>query len=188
MGGDFCPAPRGHAGSFHASPASAPDESSRRKPKRGIRLPDGVHSVRIPLKKSGEHILLPVLVGGKGEKPLLADVAHGVSLNATTIAGLAASPRALRTRLGRGLSGPIEGRVDRLSGFLLGGHELRNLVVNLPDSEFENPRHMDSYNGNLGVKVLSRFEVTFDYKNQRMFLEPTPRTDTPSEWNNRDWS
>jgi len=108
--------------------------------------------------------------------------AHAVSLNRHSGAGLTLPAGAIEARVGRGMSGVMTGSVGRLAGFELGGHRLPGVVATFPDSAFENPRGLDSRDGNLGGGVLGRFNVTFDYAGRRMFLEPNHRFAEPYEW------
>jgi C-terminal processing protease CtpA/Prc len=72
--------------------------------------------------------------------------------------------------------------VGRIAALDLGGFELSNVVASYPISEHQNPGGMDSRNGNLGNDILKRFNVTFDYQQKRMLLEPNQRYDDPFEF------
>jgi hypothetical protein len=107
---------------------------------------------------------------------------HAVSLNATSSKSIVVPDGALRTRIGRGMSGEVLGRVGRVAGLDLGGIRLPNVIATFPDSMYENPRGLDSRNGNLGNGVLSRFNVTFDYPHRKMYLVRDQRFADAFEW------
>jgi hypothetical protein len=107
---------------------------------------------------------------------------HPVSLNATSNPAIVVPEDALRTRVGRGMSGPVAGRVGRIAGLVLGGHRLENLIATFPDPAHENPRGLDSRNGNLGVGALGRFNLSIDYHAKKLYLAPNHRFAEPFDW------
>ena len=80
----------------------------------------------------------------------------------------------IRSNIGMGLGGFIEGFVGRTPGIDIGATHLRDVVTNyqdfLPsmDSSYFNDR-----NGLLGNQVLSRYKIIVDYIQGRVFMEPT---------------
>jgi len=107
---------------------------------------------------------------------------HPVSLNATTDPAIQIPRDALTTRIGRGMSGEVRGRVGRIPGLELGGIRLTNVIATFPNPDHENPRGLDSRNGNLGSGVLGRFNITFDYPHQKIHLVRNQRFAAPFEW------
>ena len=65
----------------------------------------------------------------------------------------------------------------RVSSLELGPHRLTEIVTAFPD------RPQGSANGAIGMGILSRFVVTFDYVNQRMLLRPSSSFADPFEYN-----
>ena len=145
-------------------------------------------ATEVPLDLSGRIAYVPVgLVGPEGKVTplrLVLDIGamHAVSLNRHANPAIVVPLRSLATRIGRGMGGAMTGRVGRVAGIELGGHRLNSVVATFPDSAFENPRGLDSREGNLGIGALSRFTVTFDYAKQRMFVRPNARFQEPFEW------
>jgi membrane-associated protease RseP (regulator of RpoE activity) len=80
------------------------------------------------------------------------------------------------------MSGVMTGQVGRIAGLELGGFRLPGVVATFPDSAFENPRGLDSRDGNLGSGFLGRFNITFDFPGSRMFLAKNRRFADPFEW------
>jgi len=107
---------------------------------------------------------------------------HGISLNIGPGDEFEVPARAVRTLIGRGVSGEVHGQVGRIRGLDLGGVFLADVVATFPDGEHQHPRGIDSRNGNLGDGVLSHFNVTFDYAHKRMLLVPNDRFADPFEW------
>ena len=115
---------------------------------------------------------------------LVVDIgaSHAVSLNLDSTDAIAVPDRAIRTVLGRGVSGEVRGQVGRIRGLDLGGIALTDVVATFPVSDHQHPGGMDSRNGNLGDGVLKRFNVTFDYSRKKMLLIPNRQFGAPFEW------
>jgi len=107
---------------------------------------------------------------------------HTLSLNMDTIEQFAIPASNISRKIGHGVSGPVLGKVGRIDGLKLGGFAFENVVATFPISEHQHPGGMDSKNGNLGSGILKRFNVTFDYANKRMLLEPNKSFEAPFEW------
>ncbi|MFI5451501.1 aspartyl protease family protein [Pedobacter sp. UC225_61] len=74
--------------------------------------------------------------------------------------------------LGVGLSGEISGHIGRVKTLQIGRFQLKNVLTNFPKySDVVTKVRVKERNGNLGSEILSRFNVTFDYKNGNMYLE-----------------
>jgi hypothetical protein len=109
--------------------------------------------------------------------------AHNVSLNNSQNSDLSVPGGAIPTHIGRGLSGPMRGEIARISSFTLGGNTLKGVVATFPEAEHENPRGIDSLDGNLGIGLMSRFNFTLDYATKKMYLAPNKSFANPFEWN-----
>jgi len=107
---------------------------------------------------------------------------HTLSLNMDTIEQFAIPASTISSTIGRGVSGPVLGRVGRIGGLELGGFAFSDVVATFPISAHQHPGDMDSKNGNLGSGILKRFNVTFDYASKRMLLEPNNAFEAPFEW------
>lgn len=142
----------------------------------------------LPLTLRGNMPFVEVGVTLDGEASFNADVvvdlgaSHALSLNTAADERIRVPDPSLAATLGHGLSGPIDGRVARIDRLSLGGYELREVVTSFPVAEHQNPRGMDSLDGNLGNGALSRFTTIFDYEGGRMLLVPGERGDEPFEF------
>jgi len=79
--------------------------------------------------------------------------------------------------LARSLFGDIKGDIGRIDKLQLGGSSLQG-VVSIFVAGSSGIISVGS-DGNLGVKILRRFGVTFDYAGSRMLLEPTAAVSDP---------
>ncbi|HKW13186.1 MAG TPA: aspartyl protease family protein [Candidatus Krumholzibacteria bacterium] len=94
---------------------------------------------------------------------------------------LTAPPGSIRTPLGRGVSGRIEGSLGRVQKFEMGDVTFEHVIALFPDADYQNPGHFDFKDGFIGAELLTRFVVTFDYASKRMVLVRGQRFDEPFE-------
>ncbi len=127
---------------------------------------------------------LPGAAGADGTIRLVLDMGagHAVSLNPTSHDAITVPAGAINAQIGRGLSGAVRGHIGRVPAFELGGYRLDSVVATYPDAKHENPRGVDSRDGNLGMGVMSRFNFTLDYAAKKLYLEPNESFADPFEW------
>jgi predicted aspartyl protease len=82
--------------------------------------------------------------------------------------------------LGAGLSGPVNGLVGRIKEFKIGNLKLKNVVTSLPDTMLKNNAlHVSDRNGTIGADLLSRFNLIFDYRNNKVTFRPNSKWHEP---------
>ncbi|AYL98207.1 hypothetical protein HYN43_024270 [Mucilaginibacter celer] len=83
--------------------------------------------------------------------------------------------------LGIGLNGPINGFISRLDEFDLGKFRIKKVLASLPDDD-NNQNHLSvKRDGNLGMGILKRFTVIFNYADSAMYLKQAPTFNEPFE-------
>ena len=86
--------------------------------------------------------------------------------------------------LGFGLSGKIHGKRARLQRFRLGDFEIEQTKVSYPDSiSLRYLTVMGDRNGSLGAEILRRFNVVFDYPNEKITLKKNTDFNDPFHYN-----
>ncbi|MEE4144613.1 MAG: aspartyl protease family protein, partial [Halieaceae bacterium] len=117
---------------------------------------------------------------GEGEPvevKLLVDTGFRAALSLTpaTHEGLD-EPREYFQSVGQGLSGDVFTRVAMSDSLTLSGYQLPGLPVRyaMAGGESESGSH-----GLLGSAVLQKFNLAFDYPNERLYLTPNRNFDTP---------
>lgn len=86
--------------------------------------------------------------------------------------------------LGRGLAGKIYGKRTKVKRIKLGEFALENAKAAFPDKEsFASIRSLGNRNGSLGGEVLKRFNIIFDYRNQKITLRKNGNFDSPFQYN-----
>jgi hypothetical protein len=85
--------------------------------------------------------------------------------------GLLAKYTAGYTVRSEGTGGSSTGRLETLARFEIGGHEVPGLLTDFTQMKTGSFASWTEA-GDAGLSVLSRFTPTFDYANQRLYLEP----------------
>ena len=139
--------------------------------------PSGATSLPLTFKQNLPYVKATIEVPGRrsiaGTFVLDSGAATALSLSPDLTEReklLEAVPRTLRARAG-GVGGQVENRVGRIDRLRLGPY-----AVERPVTTFRLPGpggiSADGTAGNIGGDVLRRFDVTFDYNHERMWLSP----------------
>jgi len=80
--------------------------------------------------------------------------------------------KVIKTSLGAGVQGDVIGHVGRIKSLRLGRYTLTDVITGFTRMEVW-PGNGDD--GLVGMPVFSRFHLTFDYGNERLYLEPNRR-------------
>jgi hypothetical protein len=145
-------------------------------------------STVVPLEIRGSFPFIDIAIttddGKKVPLKVVVDLGagHALSLNVDDDSAFSVPNDSIRTVIGKGIGGPVDGQVGRIRRLDLAGENLTELVATFPDSHYQHPGGMDAHDGNLGNGVLRHFNVTFDYSRKRMVLERNERFDKPFEW------
>ncbi|PJJ61118.1 aspartyl protease [Hymenobacter chitinivorans DSM 11115] len=97
---------------------------------------------------------------------------HALSLETTSNDQLHLPPKRLRSQLGKGLNGFINGYLGRVTGLTLGRYQLNSLLTSFPDSTDVAMRADVPRNGNIGFELLKRFDIIIDYTHNYLLLRP----------------
>jgi hypothetical protein len=99
---------------------------------------------------------------------------HGLILEPDSNDTLAVPERHINSIIGRGLGGIITGKIARISSIHLGKFNVDDVVANFPDPNsymdtLKNSRIVPR-NGAIGGEILSRFKVTFNFPQEKLYL------------------
>jgi len=109
---------------------------------------------------------------------------HALSLNVDSHEDIPVPEEAIEFRLGTGVGGDVNGYIGRISSLQLGEFALRDVVTSFADATLRGCAVSGTaQHGNLGTNALRRFNVTFDYPNERMILEPNSHFKDRFEFN-----
>ncbi|TWJ00743.1 aspartyl protease [Mucilaginibacter frigoritolerans] len=88
----------------------------------------------------------------------------------------------IAANLGMGFNGPVSGYISRISEVELGKYKIRNIVSSFPTGDSLICKSEDiKRDGNLGLGILKRFIIVFDYHNNLIYLKPGPNFKEPFE-------
>ncbi len=86
--------------------------------------------------------------------------------------------------LGKGLGGNIFGKRTKVNTISLGRFSLKDAKAAFPDMKtFNNIKNLGNRNGSVGGEVLKRFNIVFDYKNERMIIRKNSNFSKPFHYN-----
>lgn len=86
--------------------------------------------------------------------------------------------------LGKGLSGDIFGRRTKVNSIRIGSFALRDAKAAFPDKKsFGSVKNLGNRNGSIGGEVLKRFNIVFDYPNQKITLRKNGMYKSPFHYN-----
>ncbi|RNC92780.1 MAG: PDZ domain-containing protein [Allomuricauda sp.] len=86
--------------------------------------------------------------------------------------------------LGKGLNGDIFGRRTKVNGIKIGRFELHNAKAAFPYREsFNSVKNLGNRNGSVGGEILKRFNMVFDYRNEKITLKTNNNFSEPFQYN-----
>ena len=107
---------------------------------------------------------------------------HAISLETLNEKPFPVPANSIPANLGIGLSGPISGNVGRVPKIRIGNFVLKDVISSYPIyDDVAAKTFILNRNGNLGADILSRFNVTFDYANEIMYLKQNQSFKRPFE-------
>lgn len=113
---------------------------------------------------------------------LVVDLGAGHPLSLENISDKAnLEKKCIRANLGVGFSGPINGFISRISGIELGKYKIRNVISSFPQDDSLRKYLNVKRDGNLGIGLLKKFTVVFDYHGGAIYLKPGPNFREPFE-------
>ena len=146
-----------------------------RKFKKGIRLP-----ITIELNKPYIQAKITRVDGTQQFSKLIVDLGagHSVSLENVTDKN-ALTTKYIDANLGIGINGVITGQMGRLKELALGKYGLKDVLAAFPET---NTTALSiKRDGNIGVDMLKKFTIVFDYTDKAIYLKPSVGFKTPSE-------
>ncbi len=86
--------------------------------------------------------------------------------------------------LGKGLSGDIFGKRTKVNGFSIGSFSFQGAKAAFPDmTSFNSMKDLGNRNGSLGGEILRRFNVVFNYPQNRITLRKNGNFKAPFRYN-----
>jgi Aspartyl protease/PDZ domain len=120
--------------------------------------------------------------GKKVDSKLVIDIGagHPISIE-NMIKNNGLPPKFIPANLGVGLNGPIEGFISRVNEVDIGKFKIKDVLASFPDDTKSQISPSVPRDGNLGIGILKKFEVIFDYPDNMLYLKPGPLFKEPFE-------
>ena len=109
---------------------------------------------------------------------------HSLLLDMDSHKSLTLPENLIRTNLGRGLGGDIDGHIGRIKSLEFGKFEFDDVIASWPDrGTFTDVLRKTGRQGTLGGGVLNRFTVTIDYFNGNLYYRRNRNFHNKFEYN-----
>ncbi len=135
-------------------------------------------SIKIEDTKPYVEALIKMQDGAVVKSKLLVDTgaSHGLLLEPTTNSLISVPEKHVSGLIGRGIGGPINGKIGRIHSIELGRYRLLGVIANYPDPNnydfIDTLQSADIFrNGAIGGELLRRFTVTFNFPMEKMYLK-----------------
>lgn len=89
--------------------------------------------------------------------------------------------KCIHANLGVGFSGPINGFISRVDEIRFGKYRIKNIISSFPQNDSLKNYISVKRDGNLGIGLLKKFVVVFDYPGNAIYLKPGPNFKEPFE-------
>ena len=137
----------------------------------GIRIFRRAEKIPLTIEESKPYITAKVTLpnGTETLQKLLLDLGAGHALSLEKIDSL--PQKSIKANLGIGLNGLIDGHLGRITRINIGKYKIDNIITSFPAN---NPSAKTSIfrNGSIGIGILKRFDIIFDYQNSMMYVKP----------------
>jgi hypothetical protein len=134
--------------------------------KRGVKIP-------ISIEDRKPYLTTKVVFenGAQKESKLIIDLGAGYFISLENLAGKnLLQKKFIAANLGMGIQGLINGSLSRIKEIDLGKYKLKDVITAFPDKDTRAlavPR-----DGNIGIGLLKKFNIIFDYPDNLMYLKP----------------
>lgn len=86
--------------------------------------------------------------------------------------------KGFRDYLGYGMSGDIYGKRSKIEELKLFGNSIKEVTVSIPEEQYLSNNKLSTNNyTSIGMEVMRRFNLTFDYPRNRLYVEPLSNID-----------
>lgn len=154
---------------------------SYKPPRRAFGIPiviyDNKPYIRLSIRLSDDTML---------EAKLLIDsgASHALLLELFSDPRIKIKDNFIKTDLGRGLAGSVEGWIGRIGNISIGNTSFKNVLTFFTDTNSYSKNYvLAGRNGTVGGDLLGRFNVTIDYSRQMVYFERNKNYKLPFEYN-----
>ncbi|GAB4240345.1 MAG: hypothetical protein Tsb0034_16750 [Ekhidna sp.] len=134
-------------------------------------------SVEVPIEVRGSKPFVQASIKQKDQKKSLdimvdTGASHAALIDYNFLDGMSPPEERIVTRLGRGVAGEIPGYVGRMDSVRIDCFGFDDMLVSAPfEGAYNKAIKRGARVGTFGGELLNRFNVTFDYRHQKMYLK-----------------
>jgi len=153
--------------------------------------PDNLRGVKkstfIPLSIEDKKPYIETFItfpGGKRMKnKLIVDLGAGHPLSLENLIEKNGLPQKfIVANLGVALNGPIRGYLSRMDEIELGKYKLKGVLTSFPEDNQNAYKYSVPRDGNIGIGILKKFDIVFDYFNSALYLKANSSYKEPYEF------
>jgi hypothetical protein len=156
--------------SFSDSTIQVAEPKNMRFYKRGVKIP-------LSIENGKPYFTTKVVFADGTEKQskLIVDLGAGHFLSMENVENKNVLQKiSIPANLGMSLNGLIDGTVSRIKEVNLGKYRMKNIITAFPDYNARLKALSAKRDGNMGVAMLKKFDVIFNYPDGLMYLRPGP--------------
>ncbi len=120
--------------------------------------------------------------GSVKQSKLIVDLGAGHPMSLENMIGTPDLPKKIiPANLGMSFTGPVVGFISRVNEIDLGKYHIKNPISSFPRPDPVKDKLRENRDGNLGIGLLKKFVVVFDYPDSAIYLKPGPHYNDPFE-------
>ena len=120
--------------------------------------------------------------GAKSQNKLIIDLGAGHPISLENMLQKHGLPKkAIQANLGVALNGPITGYLSRVKEIDIGSYKIKDPITSFPDKDYVARTYSVPRDGNIGIGILKRFNLVFDYSNNLLYIKSNEKFKTPFE-------
>jgi hypothetical protein len=156
--------------SFTDSLIQVAEPKNMRFYRRGVKIP-------ITIEDKKPHLATKVMFanGTQKQSKLIVDLGAGHFLSMENLDNKAELQNiAIPANLGMSINGLINGTISRIKEVDLGKYKMKNVITSFPEYDEHLKELSSTRDGNLGIAMLKKFDVIFNYPGSCIYLRPGP--------------
>jgi hypothetical protein len=120
--------------------------------------------------------------GTKTDNKLIVDLGAGHPISLENMVQKHGLPqKSILANLGVALNGPITGFLSRVKAIEIGSYKIKDPITSFPDKDYVQRSFNVPRDGSIGIGILKRFNLVFDYSNSLLYVKPNEKFKTPFE-------
>jgi hypothetical protein len=138
-------------------------------------------AVEVPIEVRGSKPFINATIR-QGDKKTTLDImidtgaSHAALIDYNYLDGMDLPEKTIETRLGRGIAGDIPGYVGRMDSVEIDCFDFSEMLVSAPfDGAYNKVIKRGARVGTFGGELLNRFNVTFDYSHNKVYLKKSDK-------------